>query len=114
MEQTLAPRARTGLSTDRNRSPERYASNVVEADHGGRTVGWARAGAERLRAARIIAAGQAPVHNPLRGHCVIAASDRSIDGRPRRLSTTRYLRLTGGCTSLMEHRPCSIYAIELP
>src|SRR5690349_4549331 len=106
MEQTLAPRARTGLSTDRTpvcgARPERYASNVVEADHGGRTVGWARAGAERLRAARIIAAGQAPVHNPLRGHCVIAASDRSIDGRPRRLSTTRYLRLTGGCTSLME------------
>ena len=80
----------------------------------GAPPGWARAGAEGLRTARIIAAGQAPVHNPLRGHWVIAADDRSIDGVGGAFRRACFLHLTGGCTSLMEHRPCSINAIELP
>jgi transposase-like protein len=76
---------------------ERYANNVIEADHG-RLKARLRPmrGLKRLASARIIAAGHAFVQNLRRGHYAITSDLPAHDPRPRRVRRTRRVDLTGG------------------
>jgi transposase-like protein len=75
---------------------ERYANNVIEADHG-RLKARLRPmrGLKRLASARIIAAGHAFVQNLRRGHYAIT-SDLPAHDRVRVVRRTRRVDLTVG------------------